>query len=245
MYTSPYSSITLKNFFENSKMNSILTEAIFERELNNRFLCECKIGDVLEVVYVPSSCRLSNFCDFSGKTVLLRRNKGKNCKTRYALYAILHNDTTSLVYLSDANEIVCNEIIERSFVHVDNGCSIIEKEVVVDDYKCDLYIPSTRTIIEIKTVLSFEKSILFPNIDSTRAKRQLRQLNHLLDKQYNVIYILIALNDITRIIEIDSQREYSTLLKKNLEKGMHLYAFCIDIEEPMNVKIKSEIDVVL
>jgi hypothetical protein len=38
--------------------------------------------------YIPSSCRLSNFIDMTGRTVLLRPIETPNTRTAYAVYAV-------------------------------------------------------------------------------------------------------------------------------------------------------------
>ena len=43
---------------------------IFKKELKNRFLCLVEIDGEDTLCYIPSSCRLSNFIDLTGKEVL-------------------------------------------------------------------------------------------------------------------------------------------------------------------------------
>ena len=44
----------------------------FQMEIKNRFLCSVNIDGKDETCYIPSSCRLSNFIDMTGRTVLLK-----------------------------------------------------------------------------------------------------------------------------------------------------------------------------
>ena len=57
----------------------------FQAEIKNRFLCSVNIGGKDAVCYIPSSCRLSNFIDMTGRTVLLRPIETPNTRTAYLL----------------------------------------------------------------------------------------------------------------------------------------------------------------
>lgn len=57
--------------------NRLIT-GVFKTELKNRFLCTVCVDGVDVICYIPSSCRLSNFIDLSGKTVLLKPNQSRS-----------------------------------------------------------------------------------------------------------------------------------------------------------------------
>lgn len=52
----------------------------FQNEIKNRFLCSVNIDGKDVICYIPSSCRLSNFIDMTGRTVLLRPIEASNAK---------------------------------------------------------------------------------------------------------------------------------------------------------------------
>lgn len=87
----------------------------FLEELKNRFLCMVRVNQEDAICYIPSSCRLSNFLDLTGKAVLLRKNAVSGSRTRYAVYAVKCGRQFLLVNLSEANRVVENEIGRRFF----------------------------------------------------------------------------------------------------------------------------------
>ena len=60
----------------------------FKEETKNRFLCQVTIDNEDVECYIPSSCRLGNFIDMKGRTVLLKHNQAKDARTKYAVYAV-------------------------------------------------------------------------------------------------------------------------------------------------------------
>ena len=87
----------------------------FQAEIKNRFLCSVNIGGKDAVCYIPSSCRLSNFIDMTGRTVLLRPIETPNTRTAYAVYAVKYRKGFILLNLAQTNRVNEAQIRRRYF----------------------------------------------------------------------------------------------------------------------------------
>ena len=130
-----------------------LVKATFKEELKNRFLCIVTVDGRDALCYIPSSCRLSQFIDLTGRIVLLTPMSNTKAKTQYSLYAVEYRNSIVLLNLSKANEIVANQINKPCFDFLGRRSNVI-CEHLVDGYKSDLYIEDTDTIIEVKSLRS-------------------------------------------------------------------------------------------
>ena len=214
-------------------MQTVLTPeyktGIFIQELKNRFLCEVEIDGKSTVCYVPSSCRLSNFLDLRGKSVLLVPTQSRNTRTQFALFAIPYKKNYILLNTSTANRAVADSIKGRSFSFLGRRRTIYT-EHYVGGYKSDIYIQDTNTIIEIKSVLSTEKCAWFPTVFSERSLRQLERLRDLLSLDYHVHYSIISLNPYVKSICFISDTKFTPLLKSCIDLGMTISAFSCRID---------------
>ena len=87
----------------------------FKEESKNRFLCQVTINSKNVECYIPSSCRLGNFIDMKGRTVLLKHNQAKDARTEYAVYAVKIKNEFILLNLSQANRIIEEALPKRRF----------------------------------------------------------------------------------------------------------------------------------
>ena len=189
------------------------------------------IGGKDAVCYIPSSCRLSNFIDMTGRTVLLRPIETPNTRTAYAVYAVKYRKGFILLNLAQTNRVIEAQIRRRyfSFLGVRKK---ISHEYKIGNYKADLFIHDTNTLIEIKSTLSFSKKSTFPTVYSERAVKQLTEISRLLDEGYRACYILVSLNPSVKEITINSEIEdYYKEFMKCIEKGMTYCAFSIRLHE--------------
>lgn len=193
-------------------------KAIFISELSNRFRCLVDIDGIETLCYVPSSCRLSNFIDLVGRTVLLTRLSSRS-QIEYSLYAVETDNGLVLLNLALANKVVLSQINRRCFAFLGKR-KHLRTELVVNGYKSDLYIEDTKTIIEIKTILSLDPSGHFPTVYPHRLIQQLRKIETLLESGYRVCYMFIALDPQIKRIYLDSNQEFSELFDRCRSKGM-------------------------
>ena len=202
-------------------------KAIFISELSNRFKCLVDIEGIETLCYVPSSCRLSNFIDLTGHTVLLTRLSSQS-RIEYSLYAVETDKGLVLLNLALANKIVLSQINKRCFAFLGKRKQL-RTELVVNGDKRDLDIEETKTIIEIKTILSLDSSGHFPTVYPHRLINQLRKIEALLESGFRVCYLFIALGPQIKRIYLDANQEFSELFDRCRSKGMICrgYTICI------------------
>lgn len=202
-------------------------QGIFKEELKNRFLCLVEVDGKDALCYIPSSCRLSNFMDLTGKSVLLTRVASINARTEYAVYAFRMGKQFILLNMSKANRVIESNIRNRRFSFLGKRTNV-KKEYIVENYKSDLYIEDTRTVVEIKSILSFDREAFFPTVYSQRAIDQLIKISDLLDKGYRVCYIFVSLNSSAKALRINREiADYYKLFVECISKGMLLKGFKI------------------
>ena len=219
--------------------NSSYISGVFVRELTNRFLCEVKIDVKVEECYVPSSCHLSNFLQLKGKRVLLVPTQGKNPRTRYALYATPYRRNYIVLNTSLSNVAIEKGIYNRRFSYLGKR-ALVQKEHSVEGYKADLYLPDTRTIVEIKSVLSNKDEALFPTVYSERTQNQLKSIQKMLDKGYKVVFVIVSLNPYIKKLTIDKSTEFYSELTRCIEKGMEIRAYTSHLRN-YEIEIKKQI----
>ena len=203
----------------------------FKEETKNRFLCQVTIDGEDVECYIPSSCRLGNFIDMKGRTVLLQRNQAKDARTEYAVYAVKIKNEFLLLNLSQANRIIEAALPKRRFSFLGPRKQIV-REKKIGDYKSDLYIEDSKTLIEIKSILSFQKAAIFPTIYSERGIKQLTQLFSLLDEGFKVCYLFVSFNHRVKEIKInDNVEEYARLFGACIEKGMTAHGITLRMKD--------------
>ena len=203
----------------------------FQMEIKNRFLCSVNIDGKDETCYIPSSCRLSNFIDMTGRTVLLKPIETPNARTSFAVYAVKYRKSFILLNLAQANRVIEAQLKRRYFSFL-GARKKVSREYKVGGYKTDLYVHDTKTLIEIKSTLSFSKESVFPTVYSERAIKQLKEISRLLDEGYLACYVLVSLNPCVKEITINSEVEdYYKIFRECVEKGMTYCAVSVRLRE--------------
>lgn len=219
-------------------------EATFIRELKNRFLCEVELDGKRVVCYVPSSCHLSNFLKLDGKKVLLVPTLADKSRTQYALFAVPYKKSYILLNTSIANRAIEDSINSRRLACFGKRKNIM-KEHYIDEYKSDLFIRDTSTVLEIKSVISMSTIANFPTVYSERTVRQLQHINLLLQKNYNVHFVIISLNPYVREIHIDSQSEFYRNLLLCMQNGLRLEAFNCRLSNDGRIYVDKKLPIVV
>ena len=196
----------------------------FKRELKNRFLCEVNIDGEDVVCYVPSSCHLSNFLKLEGKQVLLVPTQAPNARTKFALFAVPYKRNYILLNTSMANRAVEASLQSRRFSYLEKR-KIAIKEHTLEGYKADLFLPASNTVIEIKSVISLDRTGYFPTVYSERTLRQLELMHNLLQKGYKVCLIIVSLHPYLKELQIENNTEFYAALKKCIGAGLILKAY--------------------
>lgn len=214
----------------------------FKKELKNRFLCEVQINGEDIVCYVPSSCHLSNFLQLEGRNVLLVPTQTPNSRTPYALFAVPYKRNYIVLNTSMANKAIENSIQGKRFSYLGKRNDCIA-EHTIDGYKADLYLPSTKTIVEVKSVISVSNNAKFPTVYSERTLKQLASILELLQNGYRVCLAIVSLHPYIKAVDIDTCTEFYNELVKCMDAGLIIKAytcrlresgFAIDKEIPIN-----------
>lgn len=226
-----------------------ILNGIFQTEIKNRFLCDVLVNGNDTICYIPSSCRLSNFLDLRNREVLLTPTKAADARTQYAVYAVKYGRVYILVNLSLANKIIEKQLHRRYFSFL-GARKQVSHEMKIGDYKADLFVHDTNTVIEIKSFLTFGKYGIFPTVYSERAIKQLREISDLLDNGYRACYMLVSLNPYVKGISINCKvQEYYKLFVECVKKGMtyfgcsiHLQNTIPDIHSKINIILNDEME---
>ena len=216
-------------------------EGVFVKELKNRFLCEVLINGESTVCYVPSSCHLSNFLDLKGKTVLLIPTQTPKSRTSYALFAVPFKRNYLILNTSMANSAIVNSLNSRRFSYLGKRKTILT-EHKIDDYKTDIYIKDTNTVVEIKSIISTNSPGIFPTVYSERTLQQLSKIQELLSRGYKVCFMIVSLNPYLKEIRIDEKTEFFSELSSCIEKGMAVKAYSCKFDEDQ-LLIRNEIPI--
>ena len=197
-----------------------LIYGVFVAEEKNRFVCRVVVDSEEIECYVPSSCRLEKLIDLEGCQVALRPNKSQKARTHYTLYAVKKGKNLLLIDQTEPNRIVERDLNSRRFSFLGSRTYILH-ERTVNGYKSDLFLPETNTIIEIKSLLSFESRATFPNVLPQRGMRQLEQIRSLLENGFRVCYLLVSLNPRVKEIYVDNKyAAFYSEFQKCIDSGM-------------------------
>lgn len=206
---------------------------IFKQEIKNRFLCSVEIDGEEVICYVPSSCRLSNFLDMTDRQVMLVPTMDKNARTHFAVYALKYGRGYIPINLSNSNRVIEQQIHRRYFSFLGKRSEVL-REQKIDGYKCDLFIKDTNTLIEVKSLLSFEQEALFPTVYSERAVKQLQQLSNLLDAGYRACFIMVSLSRTVKRMKINPEIEdFYEIFQECIAKGMTYKGVVLGFDKSM------------
>jgi DNA-binding protein, stimulates sugar fermentation len=219
-----------------------IEQGIFVRELKKRFLCQVKIDDKEHLCYIPSSCRLDNFFDLTGKNILLVPTKGSKATTKFALLAVEFKKNYIILNSNLANKVIEQNIYSRRFCYLGKR-KLVKRELVVDNYKCDLFIEDSNTLIEIKSIITDNDTGVFPSVYSQRALRQLDQLYYCLKNGRKVVYIIVSLNPYLRSVYLDRKSDFYPKFKKCINCGMRIRAYTCKLNKEENIELLKSIDV--
>ena len=219
-----------------------LFEGIFLQELRNRFLCEVEIGGKPTICYVPSSCHLSNFLEMRGRRVLLAKNQGNKTRTQYALFALPYKHSYILLSPGVANHAIAANLTSRCFSFLGNR-KHFRTELTVDGYKADLYIEDTRTIVEVKGVISLQTEAVFPTVFSERSLKQLNILEQRLNSGYNACLLIVSLNPYVKALRINTEFEFFQSMERCQSKGLMLHACNCRYSPESGIRIDKSIPI--
>lgn len=207
-----------------------IIKAIFISEIRNRFLCEVSIDGLIVRCYVPSSCRLDNFLDLTGKIVLLTPTKSRGAKTPYSLLAIAYKNNYIILNSSLANYAVGQALTTKRFSFLGRRTTI-QKEFYVGNYKSDFFIRETETLIEVKSIITTDAVARFPSVFSLRAIDQLQAIKNHLKNGKPACYIIASLNPYVKAIVVDEHTPFYQAFAECLSLGMKIMGVSCQVKD--------------
>lgn len=214
----------------------------FIHESKNRFLCTVNIDGTEETCYIASSCRLDNFIELGGKSVLLVKNTGKTTRTRYSVIGVKHKRNYIILNALWANRAIEGSLLRRRFSFLGKRKDY-KAEIEIDGYRADFFIPGSNTIIEVKSVIATGETAFFPTVFSERTLLQLRNISKLLENGYKGYFIIVSLNPYVKEIQLLRESECVAALKDCIAKGMRLKGFSCCLSKEGSPQIAREIPV--
>lgn len=183
----------------------------FLEECNNRFISLVNVDGNNVEAYVQCSCRLDNFVDLRGKTVYLKKISNPR-RAKYIIIAFKKGNSFALLSPKYANDLFFDFLKSRR-ASLFGPRKNIKKEYTVENYKSDYYIFDSKTIIEVKALLSMDTISMFPTVYSERALNQLDKIEHLLEIGYTVYYEIVSINPTIKKVMLNVE---NSLLAKRL-----------------------------
>lgn len=214
----------------------------FISESKNRFLCTVIIDGTEEICHIASSCRLDNFIDLRGKRVLLLKNKSTTGRTKYSVIGIKHKRNYIILNTSWSNKAIDGSFTKRRFSFLGKRKDY-RTEYDFNGYKADFYIPCSKTVIEVKSVIATSETAVFPTVYSGRTLGQLKVIEDLLDKGYKGYFFIVSLNPYVKCINLLNDSEIVKQLNKCIARGMVVKGFCCRLADNGLPQISSEIPV--
>lgn len=208
--------------------NTEVYKANLISEGKTRFICIVEYNENIIECYVPNTCKLSKLIPLSNNEILITKNLHKTKRTQYTLFAIKIFEEFLIVNTSIANKIVYNCILDKHN-------TIILPERKIENYKSDFYIPDKTTIVEVKSIISMEETLIIPNGFSIRAINQLEKLNELLKNEYSVDYYFVVFDNNCLSITLNTTTEYGNRINFCVEQGMNLKVLICKYNESENI----------
>lgn len=219
------------------------TWGIFKEEGRYRFHCTVEIEGKEEMCYLPSNFKLEKIINLRGKKVLLERIESD--KFSYYVRAVSYRNALYLLNLQEVNKIIDEDIQRHIFDFIGKRENVI-REKNIEGYKTDIFVYDTNTIIENKSVLTFEQEGVYPTMKSRHVNNQFKRISVLLDKGYTVYLFVVALGVGTKKIKLDDKFFEDELLHECTNKGLQIKGFNLGyrkgkfyVKELIPVQIKS------
>ena len=216
----------------------------FIREEKNRFLCTVGIDGTQKLCYIASSCRLENFVELQGKTILLKPTSTPKASTGYSVLGVKHKQSFVLLNTSMANRAIENSLQSRKLACFGKRTQYL-KEYKVEDYKADFFLPQSKTMIEVKSVISMTEEALFPTVFSERTLRQLAAIERMLNAGYSARFVIVSLNPYVKRIRLQTDTPFYAALKSCMRRGLKLGAFTCRLGQNGAPYIDKKIPIIL
>lgn len=199
---------------------------IFVGEDTFRFHCRVLVDGVESLCYMPSNCKLGKIVSLVGREVYLKKYEGPSEKFEYVVQAVKFKNAIVLINLNYLNRVVEKQIHRKIFDFLEERKEL-RREFSIGNYKSDFWINSSNTIIEVKSVLSWENIAGYPIKSVERSISQLDKIMELLKSGYRFYYLIFSLSPYVREIHIDNESRYGKKLQECQKEGLEIMAFTI------------------
>lgn len=149
----------------------------FLSEGKTRFVAWCEVEGRRRKCYVPMSTKLSRYFDPVGKEVEL-----KSCGKRLWIERVKLRRRWVWVDAAKAVDLLEDELARQG--------KTVEREKTVAGYRFDLVCQDV--CFEVKCVLSDQKLVIYPNVESARRDEQLKRLKELVRQNVKVVWAFVV-----------------------------------------------------
>lgn len=210
-------------------INFKLNKAIFVSEGKSRFICNILYNEEILECYVPITCKLSSLLSLEGKEILIRETTKAAKRTKFTLFAVQNEKDYLIVDTGFANHVV------KAILAETRNEDLFYPEQIIENYKCDFYSKTSKTLVEVKSVITTEQVLLMPNMKTQRAIIQLQNICSLLSKGYHAEYFIVAFAPQIEKVEFDTKERVGVLLAEALRLGGKITCIKISLDGSYNV----------
>lgn len=211
-----------------------------------RFFADIEFAGQKIIAHVPNTGSLKS-CLFDNQNCFFSDAENPERKLRYTL-EILETPTGLVGVNTQIPNNMIKRALEEKFLDHWKDYDILKPEFKINsETRLDFKLENSKTkkshFIEVKNVSLMEKGIaLFPDAETTRGQKHLRELMQLLSEGHTCeIVFFIQRNDVQRFSpakEID--KEYSRLLKEAFDKGLRISPLVCSLSE-MGITLEKKI----
>ncbi|MGP1361399.1 MAG: DNA/RNA nuclease SfsA [Candidatus Fimenecus sp.] len=215
---------------------------IFVGEDTFRFHCRVLVYGVERLCYMPSNCKLGKIVSLVGREVYLKKYEGNSDKFEFVVQDVRYKNTVVLINLNYLNRVVEKQLHRKIFDFLGDR-EAIRREVAFGNYKSDFLIDDSDTIIEVKSLLSWESKADYPIKSVDRAVDQLDNILKIINEKYTFYYLLFSLSPYVKEVFINNRdTKYGERLLKCQKAGLKLRAFSIGYKDD-EFYVKKEIPI--
>lgn len=196
-------------------------KATFKCEGKSRFTCTVFLDEKEVECYVSSSSKLSKYLSFSNNEVLISKNGSDKLRTKFTLEAVKVEDTYYYVNFNRVNRLYEEHLYNKGFAAEDiyrehNIKNIIKTDFLINEHAC----------VEVKSLLSIQNKILFPDKSSLRIKKQLLGYIELLELDFEVTFAFVAMAEGICHFEFNDNN-VELYFSKAISCGMQIEAYSL------------------
>lgn len=200
--------------------NKHLLKGRLVSEGKTRFVCTIEIEGTTTSASIPMSCKIGNLLALNNNEILVEKQVHKQ-KYPYKLFAVKQGESFVPVSGSFANDI--------AFAFFSGQCPNLTREKTFSHYRADLFDNTTKTVIEVKSLIGKEKSLVLPNNDSKRTINQLKKIKNLQVEGFSTHFCFVLFSQNVSEILLNTSSQFAVHFAAARELGMKvtiLSVFC-------------------